>query len=147
MEQPNLLSGDLQVDSVAYTHLKETARWAKFLSIIGFILSGFLVLIGIFSGSIFSSMGGEMAAAGMMGTGLVMVIYIIIAIIYIMLSLYLYRFATKMQYALQAIDQQEFNDSLHNLKRVYKIMGILVVVYLGFMALVLIFGLVATMFS
>lgn len=96
----NVLSSNLQVDDIASAHLRETAKWAKFLSILGFILSACLVVFGLFAGSIltnFSKMGDPGGAgAGIIGAGMLSVIYIVIAAIYIMLSLYLYRFATKM---------------------------------------------------
>ena len=35
----NLLENELLIDSVSQFHLKETAMWAKFLAIAGFIIS------------------------------------------------------------------------------------------------------------
>jgi hypothetical protein len=46
MEQgQHLLNNDLQVDSFAQLHLKETAMWAKLLGIVGFVMSS---LVGVF---------------------------------------------------------------------------------------------------
>lgn len=51
-----------------------------------------------------------------------------------------------MQIALQSTDQENFNLSLHNLKLVYRITGIIVIVYLALVALALIFGVGAAVF-
>lgn len=145
----NLLTAELQVDSVAYSHLYETAGWAKFLSIIGFIISGVLLLAAIFAGSFLSSFSGTGGVGGihsMFGAGVLSAVYVVIAVIYFIMSLLLYRFATKMKIALQASDQDNFNVSLYNLKMVYRITGIVVIVYLGLVSLALIFGIGAAAF-
>ena len=44
----SLLQNELVIDNVAQVHLKETAMWAKFLGIAGFIGSGFYCTGGNF---------------------------------------------------------------------------------------------------
>ncbi|MEO8769177.1 MAG: hypothetical protein ABI402_03815 [Ferruginibacter sp.] len=137
----NLLTAELHVDPIAFEHLHATAKWARFLAILGFIFSGLIALGGLFAASIFSSFRSiTHSPAPMVGTGFITVIYLIIGCIYFFLSLYLYFFASKMITALAVTDQQIFNDSLMNLKRVYRIMGIIMIVYLGFIILAMIIG-------
>ncbi len=62
------------------------------------------------------------------------------------LSLFLFRFATKMKLALLTTDQENFNASLLNLKLVYRIMGIIMIIYLAILALALIGGVIAAAF-
>src|SRR5436190_20909621 len=114
----NLLTAELQVDSIAHSYLKETARWANFLAILGFIICAFIVLVALFAGALLSNLGGAGlgSAQSVLGTGLISGIYIIIAVIYFILSLLLFRFASKMKTALQVNDQENFNLALHNLK-------------------------------
>jgi len=143
----NLLSGELQVDTVAYTHLKETARWARFLGIMGFVISVLIALMAFFAGSIFSSTMSQFGSStAALGTTFITVLYIIIAVVYFFLSLYLYRFAVKMKIALESSDQENFGDSLMNLKMVYRILGIFTIIYLSFLALALIVGIGAAAF-
>src|SRR6185312_14719020 len=48
MEQyQNLLTDDLKIDGSIKNHLKEAGGWAKFLGILGFIISGLLVLVAL----------------------------------------------------------------------------------------------------
>jgi Na+/proline symporter len=91
--------------------------------------------------------GGLGGPQSFMTTGILAAIYSIIAIIYFILSLFLYRFAGKMQVALQATDQDSFNAALYNLKLVYRISGIIVLVYLAFVALAMVFGVGMAAFS
>ena len=150
MEQTqNLLSSDLQVDPIATVHLKETAMWAKFMAIVGLVLSILLGILALFIGTIMANLGrgfgGNPVMSGM-GTGLLTVYYLFIAAIYFFTSLFLFRFATKMKQALFTSDQENFNASLLNLKLVYRIMGIIMIIFLSFMALALIGGIFAAAF-
>jgi hypothetical protein len=73
-----------------------------------------------------------------MSSVFIAIFYLFIGAIYFFLSLFLFRFATKMKYALQASDQESFHNSLMNLKLVYRTLGIITVIYLSLLALVLI---------
>ncbi len=148
MEQgQNLLTSDIHVDEIAYGHLKETAKWGKFLGLLGFVLSGLLALVGIFAGSMITTlMERSGSTAGPVGAGTLTMIYIIGALIYFFMSLYLYRFAVKMQAALKTTSQETFNESLSNLRMLYRMMGIIMIVYLSILALAMIGGIIAAMF-
>ena len=54
--------------------------------------------------------------------------------------LYLYRFSVKMQSAVKAVSQENFDESLMNLKSMFKFYGIFTIVILSFYALVFIIG-------
>lgn len=141
----NLLSEDLQVDAIAVSHLKETAMWCKFLGIVGLVISVILAVFSLFAGTLLQS-----ASGGVMPTGsgfTLTVVYLLIAAVYFFLSLYMFRFATNMKQALLTIDQHTFNSALLNLKLAYRIMGVITAIYLCFLALALIFGMGALMFS
>jgi hypothetical protein len=139
----------MNLDMTGKAHLSEAARWAKFLAIIGFIMCGFIVLIGIFFGSfigMFTSQYGsnpynELPASST-GFGTTMaVLYIIIALIYFFPCLFLFRFATKMKNALAANNQEVLNGSFQNLKASFRYVGIITIVMLAFWVLALVIGL------
>jgi hypothetical protein len=142
----NLLSTELLVDSIAHTHLSETAKWARFLAIVGFFISGLLLLAAVFAGTFLTAINTTSVAAGIFSATILSSVYVIIAAIYFLLCLYLFRFANKMKAALMASDQDSFNLALHNLKLVYRITGIVVIVYLALIVLALIFGIGAAAF-
>lgn len=145
MNNQHLLSSDLKIDEVCHMHLKETAKWAKFLAVVGFVITGIIVIVALFAGTLLSEM--PMGEAAGIGAGLITFIYIIIAIIYFFLSLYLYRFATSMQIALNSGNQDELSKSFMNLKLMNRLIGIIVLAYIGLMALGLLISFIAMMFS
>lgn len=139
----NLLSADIQVDSISHSHLKETAMWAKLLAIVGLVISVILALVALFAGAAM-----ETITAGIGGGGIFLsLVYLVIAGIYFALSLFMLRFSTKMKLALQTVDQQNFNDSLYNLKMVYRITGIIVIIYLALMVLGIVIAIGAAAFA
>lgn len=137
-------SFELQFTPVAQGFLRETAKWARFLSIVGFIFIGLYVLLAL----MMFAMGGAMDAAsenmdgmggmGMMGAvgGAAMgVLYLICALIYFFPILYLYRFASNTLSALDSNNTDQLTNGLENLKSHYKFMGILMCIALIFIAL------------
>ncbi|MGZ8516752.1 MAG: DUF5362 family protein [Chitinophagaceae bacterium] len=138
----------INVDQTGKTHLAEAAKWAKFLSILGFIMCGLIVLIGIFFGSFFSMFSSRYGSsqyndlpASSTGLGAAMAIYyVVIALVYFFPCLFLFRFATKMKTALGSGDQEVLNSSFQNLKASFRFVGVLTIIGLAFLVLALVVG-------
>jgi hypothetical protein len=146
--EPNTESNlfDLQVDHEVTGYLGETARWAKFIAIIGFICCGLIAIFSFFIGSIYSSTIDRLGAGSGASTALsggITVLYLAMAVVYFFPCLYLFRFAVKMQVALRSNDQPQLIQSFRNLKSCYKYMGILLIIVLGISVLAFILGIVA----
>jgi len=128
---------ELQIDHNGSAFLKEAAKWAKFLAILGFIFCGLYICIALFAGSLmsaaFSTMGA--GAAGFRGGAFISFIYIAIALLYFFPCLYLYNFAVKVTAALRENNQEQLNLSFRNLKSCYRFLGILAIIALGFIVL------------
>ncbi len=146
-DNQNLITADLQVDSIAYAHLKETAMWSKFLGITGFIISALYVLIAIFVGSFFENYVPKQSMALMGGTGAITALYLVVAAIGFVVSLFMFRFAGSMKAALQNSDQESLNKAFLNLKLVYRFYGIVMIIALAFMVLAFIVGIGAALFA
>ncbi len=146
----NVLNDELVVDAEAHQHLMETVKWAKFLGIVGFVICAIIVLAALFAGSFLANMTSNPAFPSEAGAGagiMISIVYLVIAGVYFALSLFVYRFAVKTKQALLATDQVGFNQGLHNLKLVYRISGIIVVLYLALVAIAALVGIAAAAFS
>lgn len=145
----NLIETDLIVDSTISAHLKETAVWGKFLGVIGFIYSGFIVLGAIFAVSMFAKLTGHATGSsnGLLVGGIVSIVYLILACVLFFMSMYLFRFAKSMQVALNTNDQELLNVSFKNLKIYFRFAGIITIVALIITALGIIGLMLATAFS
>jgi hypothetical protein len=149
MEQPSNLF-ELQIDQASQNYLNESARWARFLSIMGFIACGLMVLGGLLFGSLFSSMmkSAEQETAAVAG-GLFSSLYAASAILGAVLiffpSLYLFRFSSKMRLATNNNDQSALTDSIKNLKSFFKFYGVVTIVILSIYALAIVAGVIGAM--
>jgi uncharacterized membrane protein len=139
---------ELQFTQQAQGFVRETAKWATFLSIMGFIFIGFMVLgaLGMFAmGSTMSSMGAgsPMGAMGMLGGATMGIMFLLFALLYFFPVLYLYKFASNAKEALNSNNTERLTVAFENLKSHYKFVGILTVIGLAFYVLIFIFSIVA----
>ncbi|HLY70991.1 MAG TPA: DUF5362 family protein [Puia sp.] len=147
--EPNSTPGnlfDLQIDAQSNGHLFQAAKWAKFLSVVGFICCGLLAVYGIFAGILFGSISRNyndsnppFGAAANLGGAFVLVFAVAGAVLYFFPCLYLFRFGSKMQTALRNNDQNHLTNSFGNLKSFYKFLGILTIIGLALFFLEIIF--------
>jgi divalent metal cation (Fe/Co/Zn/Cd) transporter len=149
MNTPNdLLPGELQVDETLSAHIKESAMWARFLGVLGFIYSAFISLIAVFMGFFIRQlMPAQMLSPAIMAGGLMAgAVYFVMSVITFFVSLYLYRFGTKVQTALRTADQQLLTDAFASLKFYFRFWGIAVLVTLALLLLALAAGVVSNFF-
>lgn len=134
---------ELHLNVSAQGFLSETAKWAYFLSILGFIMVGFIVVAAIFAGAIFTTVG-QMLPLEQMGMfssvfGIIMtVVYLLIAALYFFPIYYLHKFSSNLKLAIKNKDSQTLAKSFEYLKSHYKFIGIVAVVVLCFYSLTLI---------
>ncbi|HMK04111.1 MAG TPA: DUF5362 family protein [Ferruginibacter sp.] len=133
----SLLNNDLQVDATAHGHLSETAKWAKFMAIAGFIFSLAILVFALYYATMLANMRSSFGDSGSarMGATFISIFYTIVALVWALISMYHFRFATKLQLALQVNDQVELNNALRNLRMYYRISGIVTIISLLFTVL------------
>lgn len=132
----------LTITNASRNFLAEIAKWAKFLSILGFVLVGVLLVFAFFATPIF-----EIAMEKQTGTlnslGLTMLITNLgLAIIYFFPVYYLLQFSNKMKKALVDKNQDTLAKAFEMLKSHYKFIGVFTIITLSLYAL---FAIVAVM--
>lgn len=136
---------EMQLNETAKGFLRETAKWAYFLSIVGYIMIGFLVVFAIFAGTIFSAMGtmgGGMGPMGAFGGTFITVLYLLMAVLYFFPVYYLNKFASKMKAAFRENNTELLTTSFEYLKSHYKFVGIMMVVLLAIYALIFVIAII-----
>ncbi|HEY6901451.1 MAG TPA: hypothetical protein VI233_12440, partial [Puia sp.] len=129
---------ELSIDSAANGHLKEAARWAKFLAIVGFIFCAFFLLFAVVAGSLLPGLFNTMGTQGLSGSSfsvVIIVIYSGLAAINFFPCLYLFKFASKMQIALRDNDQEQMVRSFRNIRAFFRFVGMLMIIALCFWAI------------
>ncbi|MCX6243346.1 MAG: hypothetical protein NTU98_01460 [Bacteroidetes bacterium] len=135
----------IELQGATLLHLNEIRKWTNFLSILGFIAFGLLILVGIimlFAFSVASSYAFSPYAAVMgpwMG-----IIYIIFSAIYFFPIYYLFRFSTLTKQSLLQINLGGGNSNalmaqaIDYLKRHFRFVGIFTIVVLSMYILIII---------
>jgi hypothetical protein len=123
----------LQVTPESVSYLGTAAKWSKFLSIIGFIITGFLMLAGITLSVFYATVGKGMGSSGLLSfisPGLLGSIYIVIAIFYLWPVIYLNNFSNFAARAVKSGETELLTKALRNLKRLFLFIGILTIAIL-----------------
>ncbi|MGZ2370963.1 hypothetical protein ACXR6G_14360 [Ancylomarina sp. YFZ004] len=116
---------ELVLEIQAEVFLRETRKWAKFLSIVGFIFIAALASIGIFAAS------SMMSAYTAFPVGGLAFFYLIILGLYFFPLYYLLKFANTAKEALNSRNTQTLTESMKYIKSHYKFVGILTIVMLA----------------
>ena len=152
MEENQTQLFSLTIDPLIKSHLSETARWGKFLAILGFILCALIVIVGIFFGTFLGSlMGRTENPYGSVGYSssfgaVAAVAYIFFAVVYFFPCLFLFRFSTKMKTALNANEQTDLTLAFQNLKSLFRYVGIITVILLGIYLIIFLIAILGAAF-
>ncbi|WP_051287467.1 DUF5362 family protein [Algoriphagus mannitolivorans] len=139
---------DLVIPRTSLYLLMETAKWGKFLSIVGFVFVGIVLIMAFGFGYIFNQIQSELAQSTPVPLGPMMTgIYLLMAVLYFFPCLYLYRYSRKTKTAVLERDQIQLTEALANQKSLYKFMGILTIVGLCFYAFIFLFAAAGAMIS
>ncbi len=143
----DLSSGGTQITSKSQAFLKETAKWTGFLSILGFIGVGFMVLGALLILTVGGSFIARTGGMGGMQTGILALVYLIMAAIYFVPVLYMYNFSKEMKKAVRTGSAQDYENGFDYLKRHFKYVAIVAIVILSLYVLMFFVGLLgAAMF-
>jgi hypothetical protein len=136
-DSTSLLTGEIK------NYLLETAKWGKFLAIVGYVGIGLMLVIAISIMAVGSST--SQLFPGMMGMnmGFFGLIYIVIAAFYFFPVYYLHQFSLKIAAGLSGQNSQNITVGFQNLKSLFKFMGIFTIVILSLYGLVIIVAIVA----
>lgn len=132
---------NLIIDWRSKEFLKETAKWTKFLAILGFVGIGLMVLgslVMLFAPSSLMS-NGDFPFGGKI---FMMLLYLAFAVLYYFPISYLYQFSENTKKAIENNDNNAIRDAFEFLKSHYKFMGILTIILLSFYAIMIFIGLI-----
>jgi hypothetical protein len=124
------------------SYIYESAKWAKFLSIVGFVLTFFMVIAALSMNSIMTAMSEIPAYSGLakFGSAGLTLVYLIIALLYFYPSFLMYKFADSAKHAVLYGDQPSLSIAMSKMKSFFKFWGILTIILLSFYVLILLAG-------
>lgn len=137
---------ELNVSSTIMGFLKETSTWTYFLSILGFIGIGLMLLFGVFFSVVMGLISGGNPYEGLgMDMSYFGLIYIVLALLYFFPVLYLFNFSRKTKLALKTNNNDDLTTAFSNLKSHYKFMGVFAIVIISIYILAFVIAMIAGM--
>ena len=129
MDDVQRRSSELKITSHMVDSMRSTRPWAMFISILGFITVGFMLLAAIVIMVLGSVLPQEIDGfpAVLMG-----IMYIIMSFFYLVPSIYLFRYASAIGSFLDTMSESEMESALSNQKSFWKFIGILGIVMIAF---------------
>jgi hypothetical protein len=118
--------------------LRQTRPWVRFLAVLGFIFAGLMLVVGVFGGLAGVAAGGP--------TGLIAVLYIPLALIYLVPAIYLNRYAGRIREFEASPRLEQLDNALGAQKSFWRFVGIMMAVLLG-LYLLLAVGLIVAAFT
>ena len=118
----------------------ETAKWTKFLSIVGFVFSALIALSALSVGAIISTLSAVSPGNPLLkiGAPALTVFYLLISLLQFYPSLLLFKFSNAANQAVLFAEQNSLSVALGNLKSFFKFWGIITIIIIGFYAMIFI---------
>ena len=131
--QENSIFNSIQLDEQGSYYLKEAAKWARFLGIMGYVFMAIMLIAGLVIGFLLPEVSGMPGFA-------FAIIYIIIAAVYVYPIIQLHQFGAKAKTATLHNDAASFNASLKCLKNCFLYIGVVTIITISIYALIIIFA-------
>ena len=139
MEQHDLLSNDLLINSISQENLNSAAKWGRFLAIVGFVGIGLMLIVGLVVQTVMPTISTTYGYSNPF-LKYIAIVYIIIGVVLFFPCLYLLKFSNKMLEAIRTSNQESMDNAFANLKSMFKFYGIVTIVILCFYALAFLVG-------
>ncbi|RAJ29620.1 DUF5362 family protein [Pedobacter cryoconitis] len=139
------LQEDAEVDALWITedirsYIYDAAKWTRFLSIVGFVLTAMFVMSAFSVGAMLSTLSTTMPGNPMLKLGSTVwtIIYLLFALLQFYPSFLLYKFSTSATKAVLFADQPSLGEAISKLKSFFKFWGILTIVIIALYILMIV---------
>ena len=127
---------ELKLDELGKAHLLETARWAKFLAIMGICFMGLYLLAGIGIATAIANMPELGTITKGLGASGVFLLYSLVAFIGIYPLYALLKYSILIKRAIKSTNQEMLNRALKFHRNYYRYNGMIMLIMIGLYALV-----------
>jgi len=127
----------IEIGSEILKNLDSTRKWTTFLSVLGFIFLGLLIVAGLTTSLFLTTFKTQEANLGI-PESLMIILFIVIGAIYFFPVFFLFRFSRNTRDAIQNLDRQKLAKGMNNLRLYFTYIGIMVIVVLSIYVIALI---------
>ncbi len=120
----------LEISPSSLNHLNSTRKWTMFLSVLGFIFLGLLIIFGLVTSTFLSAFKSREVNLGI-PESMFIIVFIVVAAIYFFPVFYLFRFSRYMRDAIQMRNREKLDKAFKNLRIYFTYTGVLVIIVLS----------------
>jgi len=134
-EEQNQAEVKLIVTEEMRSYIYDITKWAKFLSVIGFVISVFVILAAFSIPALMNSNPAVAAQMGQLGTSgatVITIIYFILGLLLFYPSILLNKVANRGKQGVLFGDQESLNQAMSSLKSLFKFWGIVTITIIIF---------------
>lgn len=116
------------------SYFYDMSKWARFLSVVGFVISAFLTLGSFGIGAAVTANPGMLNQLGPLasiGATGITIFYLLLALLFFYPSLLLLRFSAKGKQGVLFGDQENLNDAIAHVKSLFKFWGVITIVLIA----------------
>lgn len=130
----------IEIGTESLNNLNITRKWTMFLSVLGFIILGLIIVAGLTTSLFLTTFKTQEANLGI-PESLLILLFIVIGAIYFFPVFFLFRFSRNTRDAVQNLDPQKLRKGFRNLRLYFAYIGIMVIVVLSvYLVLLLVAG-------
>lgn len=126
----------IELGADALANLDATRKWTMFLSVLGFIFLGLLIVAGLATSLFLTAFKTQEANLGI-PESVMIIIFIVIGAIYFFPVFFLFRFSRNTRDAIQNHDVRKLSRGLRNLRLYFTYIGVMVIVVISIYILLL----------
>lgn len=147
----NMALENMRLSNDAKEFLLTSAKWARFLSITGFILYGLLLVVFVIMAAAMSGSSSYLAGnalyphAPAAGSWSMVFMWSIMCVVYCIPLTYQLRFASGVKKAFAINDELSLTESFRQLKNLFVFNGIVTIIGMAFIAMALFFCVIAAL--
>lgn len=136
METPSE-NNKIEIGPETIKNLNATRKWTMFLSILGFIFLGVLIVVGVVTSTFLNAFKSKEVNLGI-PESLMLVLFITIAALYFFPVFFLFRFSKNIRDAIQKRSAVMLDKAFKNLRIYFTYIGIMVIIVLSIYFVVLV---------
>jgi heme/copper-type cytochrome/quinol oxidase subunit 2 len=127
----------IEIGSEVLNKLDSTRKWTTFLSVLGFIFLGLIIVAGLTTSLFLTTFKTQEANLGI-PESVMIIIFVVVGAIYFFPVFFLFRFSRNTRDAIQNLDSKKLSKGLNNLRLYFTYTGIMVIVVLSIYVVALI---------
>jgi hypothetical protein len=121
----------IELEDGTLHYLNVTRKWTMFLSVLGFIFLGLMLVTGLIAVTFLSAFKTGGTGLGLQEYLMFFAFFVCMVVFFFPIH-FLFRFSKQMTTALQTLDKVLINKAFRNLKSYFVYFGIMIIVFLSF---------------